>query len=182
MNEEHDHAAFLALYVKHQGEIRAFVRALVRNRHDAEDICQNIALVLWKKFDQYDSTRPFAAWARGVAAIEVQLIRGQSHRVPTPFSPDAVQAILDAYNRTTTASESHQRQWLEKCIRLLSERGRSLFAMRYGLGTPVDEIASQIKATVGSVHRALSRYRAQVRECVNRQADQELHQARRPAE
>ena len=166
---ERQHDQFLAHYVKHQAEMWAFVRALVRNRDDADDICQNIALVLWKKFEQYDPTRPFAAWARGVAAMEVQRVRGLSRRVPTAFSPEAIQAILDAYNETSPQRDSIQQQLLEKCVRLISERGRQLFSLRYGAGYTVAEIAERFTATVGSIQRALSRYRAQVRECISRQ-------------
>src|SRR3990172_11558206 len=95
-NKVSQNADYLRLFMANVGDIRAFLRTLVRNPRDLEDVLQSVALVLWEKFDQYDRERPFGAWARGVAAKEVLTMRRNAGRY-TCFSPEVVAAILDAY-------------------------------------------------------------------------------------
>src|SRR6186997_1869701 len=65
------HEEFLRLFLKHQSDIRAFIGSLIRDRHTREDVCQEVALVLWQEFHRYDRARSFGAWARGIAARKI---------------------------------------------------------------------------------------------------------------
>ncbi|MEZ6087345.1 MAG: hypothetical protein R3C05_04815 [Pirellulaceae bacterium] len=48
-----------------------YVRAMVRDVHVASDIVQNIALVLLRKFEQWDPSCEFLPWAMGFAKFEL---------------------------------------------------------------------------------------------------------------
>ena len=65
------HDEFLPLFLAHQGDLRAFIGALIRDAQTREDIFQNVSLTLWESFDRYDRDRSFGAWARGIAARKV---------------------------------------------------------------------------------------------------------------
>jgi DNA-directed RNA polymerase specialized sigma24 family protein len=54
---------FLRVFLANEREILRYVIALVPNIGDAQEIVQQTALVLWEKFHEYDSDRPFAPWA-----------------------------------------------------------------------------------------------------------------------
>lgn len=124
-------AQFLELFLSHQTDIKAFVRSLVRSRQDSEDVFQEVTLTLWEKFDQYQPERSFGAWARGIARNKILQYWDKASRVPTPFSPEAVEAILDAFDRRTEQT-SPSLDALEKCLETLSEKSRQLLALRYG--------------------------------------------------
>ncbi len=47
------HQNFLRAFTLHEPAIRAFVRRLVPARADADDILQEVAIVLWEKFDEF---------------------------------------------------------------------------------------------------------------------------------
>jgi RNA polymerase sigma-70 factor (ECF subfamily) len=57
------HDQFLRLYTANEPAIRAFVRRLVPTRADAADVIQEVALVLWRKFEGFDSQEDFRRWA-----------------------------------------------------------------------------------------------------------------------
>ena len=65
------HETFLRLFLKHQGDVRAFIGSLVRDRNVRDDVFQEVALVCWRDFDRYDRSRSFGAWGRGGAAPHV---------------------------------------------------------------------------------------------------------------
>jgi RNA polymerase sigma-70 factor (ECF subfamily) len=161
-----DQREFLKLFLADQAELQLFVRSLVRDRQDCDDICQSVALVLWAKFDQYDASRSFAAWARGIAAIEVQ--RQRSRRTPMPFSPEAVTAIVDAFDRRESENTSDEMEALRDCVAGLPEEDQQMLGYRYSQQLSADEIAEQMDRTSAAVHKSLWRLRTRLLECVQR--------------
>src|SRR6187399_3394471 len=65
------HHRFLRSFTAHEPAIRAHVRRLVPTRADADDVMQEISVVLWEKFDEFRNGADFKAWAFGVARFEV---------------------------------------------------------------------------------------------------------------
>ena len=159
---------FLELFGKHETDIKAFVRTLVRSRHDYEDICQSIALTLWRKFVQYDPARPFGAWARGVAAKDVYAFWARSKRLPMPLSSEAIEAVLSAFAQRQPTPQSVKLQHLEECLKLLSEENRGLLSLKYTKTLSLSQIARSVETTVDGVHMRLSRLRKKLHECVER--------------
>lgn len=161
------HNDFLRLFLESEGQIRALTGALIRDRHMREDVFQEVAMTLWQEFHRYDPTRPFGAWARGVAANKIMQRWTQAGRTPRPFSPEAVQALLDACERAETKS-SLRADALEDCIQSLPEKSRHLLTLRYREVLNVDRIAAELQSTVDAVYQSLSRLRARLGECVER--------------
>jgi RNA polymerase sigma-70 factor (ECF subfamily) len=159
------HEEFLRLFLKSELEIRAFTRSLVRDWHACDDVFQDVALTLWKEFDRYDASRSFAAWARGVAANKILQRWDKVSRVPVPFSPDAIQAISDAYDRSEAAAP-HQAEALQHCLQRLPEKSRRLLILRYERSFKLDAIARELGATLDAIAQALSRLRSRLRKCM----------------
>jgi RNA polymerase sigma-70 factor, ECF subfamily len=171
---------FLEAFLKYEPNLRALLGTLVRDRQDCEDVFQETALTLWQKYDQYDPQRPFGAWAKGIAAKKVLQSRTRSGRAPTPFSPSAIMAIVDALER----SESRRPQWptaldaLEKCTDTLPQQSREMLVMRYRDGWSIVEIARRLGSTPAALAMSLSRLRSRLYECVQHQ----LGRVKEPAE
>ena len=74
---------FAQLLSAHEARLFGYIYALTLNTADAEDIYQDTAMALWRKFDEYRPGTNFAAWARAAAGFEVQhFFRSMSrHRV-----------------------------------------------------------------------------------------------------
>ena len=159
------HDEFMRMFLRHQSEIRAFIGSLIRDRHAREDVFQEVSMILWKQFEQYDSSRPFGAWARGIAANKVMQAYDKSARAPVAFSPEAIQAILDAHDRVEEDSPL-QSEALSRCIEQLPEKSRQLLNLRYQQSLKLEAIAARVKSTLHAVHMALSRLRTRLAECI----------------
>ena len=55
----------MRLWVQYQSRVYAYIRALVFRRADAEDILQEVAVVLWRKYDQFEPGSRFDQWRPG---------------------------------------------------------------------------------------------------------------------
>jgi len=157
---------FLKLFLRYKGDLRAFLGSVVRDRAAAEDLFQEISLVLWQNFAAYDAARPFGAWARGIAVKKVLQGRERSRRLPLAFSPQALQAVLDAYDRTEKLAPDPTD--LRDCISKLPPRSQSLLALRYERSLKLGEIAREVGSTLDAVHKLLSRIRENLQECLQR--------------
>jgi RNA polymerase sigma-70 factor (ECF subfamily) len=73
--QPHEAEQFAALWTAAQPTISAFIRTLIRDFQQADEVLQRVAVTLVRKFDQYDPSRPFGAWAIGVAKYEVLYFR-----------------------------------------------------------------------------------------------------------
>ena len=68
--EAPNHSDFLQQYVEHEEALRGFVRSMVPSREDAREVMQDVALVLWRKFDELSEVGGFRPWAFGVARMQ----------------------------------------------------------------------------------------------------------------
>ncbi|HEX7899469.1 MAG TPA: sigma-70 family RNA polymerase sigma factor [Planctomycetota bacterium] len=160
------HAEFLKLFVAHQGDLKAFLASVVRDRSVLQDLFQETSLVLWQKYGEYDSGRSFGAWARGIAANKI--LQERSRRIPLAFSPAAIRGILEAYDRSEPLREDPGP--LRDCVSRLPERSRRLLALRYESALKLGEIARRVGTTLDAVHKTLSRIREILEDCLRRKA------------
>ena len=161
------HEQFLRLFLQHQADVRAFIGSVVRDPHARDDVFQEVALVCWRDFDRYDASRSFGAWARGVAANKVKQWWERSRRGPVAFSPQTVDAILDAFNRTES-DVSPRLDALRACLEELPQKARRLLTYRYQLSLRPAEIARRLEATRDAVYKALARIRVRLEDCIRR--------------
>lgn len=69
INEEQEQ--FTRHWTQAQPSVARYVRVVVRDGDLAKDVVQETALILLRKFREWDSERPFVAWALGVAKFEI---------------------------------------------------------------------------------------------------------------
>jgi len=147
--------------------IRAFVAASVRAPADREDVVQQVALTVARRFDEYDSTRPFLGWALWLARSRViDFYRGQDrHRLP--FAEDVLERLVDALAEKQP-EVSPRREALDRCLEGLPPRSRTLVTLRYHDGLSMERIAAALHSTPGSVRVALFRVREVLAACIER--------------
>ena len=155
------------LWTQSQPVVMAFIRSMVANQDDAEDVLQQTAYDIATHFDDYDENRPFTAWAIGIAKYKVLAYRRDSGRNREVFNNDALEQIAVAYVEQSKALGENAKA-LEHCLQKLSEKARTLVELRYTQGLKPASIAEQIGTTSSTVSNALSRTRESLRTCIRR--------------
>jgi RNA polymerase sigma-70 factor len=159
-------AEFVRLLTQHSSRIFGFVLALCVNRSDAEDVFQNASVVLWEKFDTYQSGSNFLAWACRIAYFEALYDRRKTRRVRT-LSDEAWQALATDALAISDQKEDRQ-EALADCLQKLSPADRSLLEQKYFSQRSVVEIAAATTKSVHSIYRSLSRIHDVLLQCVRR--------------
>ncbi|MCB1098654.1 MAG: sigma-70 family RNA polymerase sigma factor [Verrucomicrobiales bacterium] len=156
---------FLTDFLSCQTDLRGYIGALVWDEGLREDIFQEVSLALWESYDRFDASRSFGAWARGVATKKILGHRRNSGRIPLIMDPEAIEAVMNAFDRTERGSTDRE-DALKHCLKRLPDRLRSLLTLRYGEGLRCEEIARRSRMTLDATYQALSRCRAQLEKCV----------------
>ena len=162
-----DREIIFRLLMQHEGGLRAFLGAMLRNRALCDDVFQEVALALWEQAERYDASRPFGPWARGIAANKVLERRRRDRRFPLAFSPETIEAVTQAFARTEPSAR-RELDALEDCFQRLPQRDRDLLALRYEEDLSAGEIARRTSRTLAAIYQALSRARAALGDCIRR--------------
>jgi RNA polymerase sigma-70 factor (ECF subfamily) len=149
-----------------QAPLRAFVLAVTRDEHRCDDILQEVSVVLWRRFADFDPTRPFLAWARGIAANCI-LKDGERRRRALPaLSPEAIACIAQAESGADDGP-SPRAEALRRCLSALGERSRRLLALRYERGLGIEDLAKAVDTSVAAARKSLYRVRSKLLVCVH---------------
>ena len=169
-------AEFAELMQRHQSQLFAYLHSLVRDFNDTDDLFQQTAMILWRKFDQYDRSRGFVAWACGVARFEVSNFLRTRGRSRLYFSDDLNLLLIEAQAEVASDEVDGRREALTQCVDKLRERDRELVREAYGQDeAQVASVADRIGRSSHSVHNSLRRIRRALFECVQRTLAQSAH-------
>lgn len=159
----------LGVYVQNvtdaQPRLYSFIMTLVGDLDAAKDVLQQTNLVLWEKRDDYDPTRPFDAWAFGVARIEALTHTRDHARDRLVFSESALNALADEAVEDSAVLDA-RRAALRRCMGKLTDHQRQLITARYASGANVQNMADDLGRPVGSVSVALTRIRKSLAKCI----------------
>jgi RNA polymerase sigma-70 factor (ECF subfamily) len=135
---------------------------------DADDLFQQTAAVLWKKFGDYDRSRTFLAWACGVARLEAANFLRSRSRQKLYFSDELNLLLIEAQENLSPDEVDDRRDALGHCVDKLRERDRQLLEECYGGSADVNAVAAREGRSPQSVHNSLRRIRRALFECVQR--------------
>jgi RNA polymerase sigma-70 factor (ECF subfamily) len=156
-------------FVKNRSNLFAFILSIVRDFAFAEEILQEVAVVVCDQWEDFEPGTNFGAWAARIARNKIFNLNRASRR-ELLLSPEAIAGIERAVEAETEAGSLDA---VRKCLESVTDRVRSVLAMRYREGLRGAEIARRTKSTVTAVHMALSRARAVLARCVEARLAQE---------
>jgi RNA polymerase sigma-70 factor, ECF subfamily len=168
-------ALFADLLRQHQGRLFAYIHSLVRDLNDADDLFQQTAVILWRKFGEYDPSRAFFPWACGIARFEVANFLRTRGRSKLYFSDELNLMLVEAQEAMGEDEWEGSRQALSGCMDKLRERDRQLLVDCYADGASITEVAQRQGRSSHSVHNSLRRIRRALFECVRRALAQQNH-------
>ena len=155
------------LFVKHQGSLKAFLLALVPDFTEAEDLLQEVFLIVTKKAGTFKEGTNFMAWARQIARFKAMSSNRKRRNSPQVLAEDVVESLC-ACEPDEPADETHVVA-VKNCLQKLAPHARQLVTMRYMNEHGPGEIAERMSWSENAVNVTLSRARTFLRECVQRQ-------------
>ena len=148
--------------------VSAYIRSFTHDFHDAQDILQDVSMAVVRKYPEYDRSKPFVAWAIGIARNELLAYRRRKSIYRQFFDDESFERIGEAFSAAEEEDVNPVLEALQKCMRQASGKSRGLLRLRYIEGFRYEEMAKMLSVSVGSVKVGMHRLRAALRDCVER--------------
>ena len=167
---------FAALWADVQPKLTAYLVSVTRNYIIADDLLQEVAIVAFRKYDQYDPSRPFYPWVIGIARVELLRWRRAASKERYVFSNETIARLEDA-QQEIEAETGPRREALHICLNLLNGKTRKLVELRYGQDLKQSVIAERMGMNASTVRSTLLRARRMIRDCIEfrLKASREVH-------
>jgi RNA polymerase sigma-70 factor, ECF subfamily len=140
-----EHDALRFLYVHYSDNVYGYVRSIVRDEKEAEDLTQHVFMKLMTVIVKYDDQGvPFSGWllrlARNVALDHLRRRRAI-----------VTEEVFGADTRAEEGSRERARD-LHEALDSLPEEQRSVMVMRHIVGLSPQEIAEHMGRSESSIH------------------------------
>lgn len=139
------------------GEVFNLCQRLLRHRHDAEDVSQEVFLRVFRSLRRWDTCRPLRPWILGIAVNRCRSALAARSRRPslTPLIHETPDLHPEDDSRDT-------RRCIQSAVDQLRRDYREVFILFHEQGHSYEEIAEVIERPVGTVKTWLHRARLQV--------------------
>ena len=143
--KEGDRDAVRLLYVRYSDNVYGYLRSIVRDEREAEDLTQQVFMKLMTVIVKYeDHGVPFSGWllrlTRNAALDHLR------RRRPTP-----TEEVLSAEGHAEDGARERARD-LRDALASLPEEQRSVMIMRHVVGLSPPEIAQRLGRSESSIH------------------------------
>ena len=162
-------AVFEILVRENADMLMTYLRAMVWRSSAVDDLFQETMLVAWRRLQEYDRTRPFGPWLRGIAGRLV-MAHGRKAKRELMLCDENMIDYLD--QQVKRISERNGDTWddklgaLRECLAALPEVPKKAISLRYLEGCTAERIAEVLDVTREAIKKRLQRGRAQLLACM----------------
>ncbi|HAH44224.1 sigma-70 family RNA polymerase sigma factor [uncultured Gimesia sp.] len=174
MEQKNQERQFTKLLTAHRRQLYAFIYSLLADHSDAEDVYQRCSMIMWGKFDQFDSNCDFLPWAMGIAFYEVKNFLRVSSRDRHLFSEQLLEQLFDCMSAQKN-NHSTQMLSLEKCLKLLRQKDLWLIQQVYWERRKCSAVAEETGMKINALYDRVGRIRSQLKDCVRRRVSEVEH-------
>ena len=160
---------FETLVREHADMLTVYLRSALGDTSDVDDLFQETMVVAWRRLDDFDQTRPFGPWLRGIARNLLLAHRRTEdlHRC-TPTILDQLDARLTQFAHRRSDTWRDKLDILRECVQVLPEHYRVVVTQRYLQQRPIQQVSDALGLSASAVKKRLERARALILDCVKR--------------
>ena len=157
---------FEELLIAHQRSLLLYIKSLVSNHHEAEDLLQRANMILWQKRANFEAGSNFRAWSFTIARLEVLNQLRQQRRDQRVFSDRQNHESSPVFDPISEADDEAMLRALKDCLERLSSRDQELLFVRYATDRPLKEYAENLRRSPGTLKARLFQIRENLRKSI----------------
>lgn len=161
-------AVFARVFAQHDRWLYAYLVSLLGSPADAEEVFQEVCVVLWRDYEKFDPETSFVKWASVIAHYQVQRFRRTLSKRAKPLS-DAVVDLLASEAVTQADLMDSRRTALHGCLKKLSASDLELVRQCYSDSRrTMKVVAESLGRPANTVYKAMNRIRKALHDCIDR--------------
>jgi RNA polymerase sigma-70 factor, ECF subfamily len=169
-----DEKAYRELIEMYQPRVYSLSLRILRRAEDAQDVCQETFIRMFRALDRYDPERPFAAWLFSIATrLSIDQLRRRKNQ-PMPLTQrdrddeEYTLEVVDTGPRPEeAAAHSEEEARTRSLIDSLPPHYRIVVLLRHQQDLSYEEIATSLHLPLGTVKARIHRARALLKERID---------------
>ncbi|MEL7500091.1 MAG: sigma-70 family RNA polymerase sigma factor [Planctomycetota bacterium] len=160
---------FEVLIQENADMLLAYLRASVRDKHAVDDIFQETMVVAWRRMPEFDRTRSFGKWLRGIARNLILAHFRKSSSGPLSMDENTLDWMDQKFAKIQSRSGdtlSEKLSMLRECVDALSEENKKTIEARYLEQYSLEEIVKRLGLALQTVKKRLYRAKSKLAECL----------------
>ena len=149
-----------------------FVRSLVPGS-EVDDVFQETLVTAWEKLPQFDRSRPFGPWLRGIAANKVKQMRHRRSSDKLRFDDEVIAGIEQSFAAVPARHGFGEvLDTLQVCMNQLPDKLRLAVDLVYRRGLRIRRAASKLEVSEEAVKKRIQRGRQLLAKCMRNEGSQ----------
>lgn len=159
-----DARAFTVLVDRYAAAVRHWAWQITQHEADADDICQEVYIRLWRSAARFDPNQArLATWLRTITR-NLALNQVQRRKGPEPSETTDLNQLPDsAPDLESQLQQSQQYDWLIESMARLPPRQQEAMRLIYGQGLSNRQAAEQMQLNLKALEALLVRAKRQLR-------------------
>ena len=160
---------FDILVRQHAEMLNAFIHSFAFEKSTVDDVFQETIITAWKRIDEFDRSRPFGPWLRGIARNHILSSARKNRKYRTHLTELMQQRIALQFDKVDQAagdSFSQRISELHDCIARLKEDAHEAIDLVYVRGLDAAAAAKALGTTDETFRKRLYRARLALAECL----------------
>jgi len=151
--------------------LQAYIWAIVRDNHLAEDILQDVSVLAVNKRGEIHDEAHLDGWLRQTARYKSLNAIQKRDSSPLRLDDRVLEALEASWGDEHEGGTADLVDALQHCVGKLSDYARRLVELRYSQGLSGQHLADAVDRNLNTVYVALTRIHHTLRDCVREQAD-----------
>ncbi len=151
--------------------LMAYLRSMVRDPGAVDDLFQETMMTAWRRLDDFDRSRPFGPWLRGIGARLIMAhYRKCKHDFMLISEPilERIHQQMDGLDNKTQTSFNDSIGHLRDCIKTLPTKLEDAISARYLNEHSPLQAADHLGISQEAIKKRLQRARMQLLKCLQR--------------
>jgi len=162
-----DAAGFEAIHAAHARRVMAYLRRSGFRQHDAEDLCQETFVRVFRHLHSFDASRgSLGGWISAIAHNVVRKHWRRSGAATGQFDPELAEQTLGVHNPTDTAEKAETNEAVDDCVSQLPAELERLVHLRYVEARTTRGIAEVMGIPEATVRLRLGKAQDLIRRCL----------------
>jgi RNA polymerase sigma factor (sigma-70 family) len=158
---------FETLVREHADMLTVYLTAALGDVAEVDDLFQETMIVAWRRLDDFNQTRPFGQWLRGIARkLLLAHFRKERERLYTSAVLDQIEIRLGQLGRQEGDTWQEKLRILKECVLALPEHYRDAVTLRYFQQQAIQQVSETLSISMAAAKKRLERARAMVLHCM----------------
>ncbi len=151
--------------------LTTYLRAAGCDETMLDDVWQETMIVAWRKLDEFDRSKPFGPWLRGIAARTLLATRRATSRMILTDDVEALEYLnqrLERLNHLQGDTLDEKLDALRDCISRLTTADRECIELRFRDDLMPAAMSERVGVALETIKKRLFRAKQQLQQCLQR--------------